>query len=167
MSLPSSEEWRDVPGYEGLYEVSNLGRVYSIRRPNASMSGRLMTPNPHPRTGHLHVSLYGVSGRRYTAKVHRLVAEAFLPRSDRDYLVRHLDGNTENNQVGNLAWGTQSENGLDSVRHGTHNNASKTHCKHGHPFSPENTGLVETGRDAGCRYCITCRRNRSRRQTAA
>jgi hypothetical protein len=78
---------------------------------------------------------------------------------------RHLNGNPADNRwPENLAWGTQSENNLDRVRHGTfrNRNTDKTHCDHDHEFTPENTGRWADGR----RYCIACRKRRSKEEAA-
>jgi hypothetical protein len=77
----------------------------------------------------------------------------------------HYDGDPANNRVGNLRWDTRSSNNLDAVRHGTHWAAKKTHCKHGHEFTPENTGVQAGGRGRRCRTCV--RQNREARAQRA
>lgn len=84
-----------------------------------------------------------------------MVCEAFHGLRPEGMEVRHLDGNSQNDAASNLAWGTRSENIRDAVRHGTHNMTRKTHCKHGHEFTPENTQSRPNG---GGRRCMTCRR---------
>jgi hypothetical protein len=147
------EHWLAVPGWEGLYEVSDLGRVRSLTRrtPAGTRKGRLMKTNVDP-AGYWQLGFRRGDGKSRTQKVHQLVAAAFLGPRPEGLEVRHLDGNKLNNRLDNLAYGTPSENSLDSIRHGTHPSASKTHCKHGHPFDEENTIIRPGGRK--CRTCV-------------
>lgn len=150
-----SVEWRAVPGYEGLYKVSSHGDVWSERR------GRTMSLNLN-RSGHLYVDLW-LYGKRRQVGAHQLVARAFLGESNSP-LVRHLDGDPSNNRVENLAYGDFRRNSSDAVRHGTHVNCeriARTHCKHGHELTPENT---YTG--AGYRVCRRCNADAQARRKA-
>lgn len=153
--MQSTENWRSIAGYEDLYEVSSIGRV---RSRNGRWADRgvptLMKATPVPN-GYLTVVLRK-NGKRETRSVHRLVAETFLPERFGCNLVRHIDGNNVNNVVGNLAWGTPSENSRDSVTHGTHRNTMKSHCSNGHEFTKENTATYEANR----RTCKQCNRDR-------
>src|SRR5690606_24954075 len=140
----SEEEWRPVVGYEGLYEVSSLGRVRSLdrwRRGKGRSSvwspGRVLKPGVHP-AGYLRVALFK-SGVKTQDSVHRLVAEAFIPNPQNLPNVLHGPGGASDNSVGNLRWGTQSDNVRDEIRDGTHVHARKTHCVRGHEFTRENT----------------------------
>ena len=90
------EEWKNVIGYEGLYEVSNIGNVKNVRR-NTLL--KLSKTND----GYIQVSLYK-NGIRTGLRVHRLVAEAFLPNPDNLTQVNHKDENKTNNNVDNLQW---------------------------------------------------------------
>lgn len=90
------EEWRDVPGYEGLYEVSNLGRV---RR-----NGRILRPYKDT-WGYLSVSL-SKNGIRRIVSVHRLVAQSFIPNPNNYPQINHRDENKTNNAISNLEWCT-------------------------------------------------------------
>lgn len=147
-----SEGWRQIAGYEGLYDVSNLGRVRSWSR---FKQGDVLRPIPN-RQGYLSVALQAAGQAKYR-KIHQLVLEEFVgPRPDR-HVGRHLDGNHVNNVLANLAWGTYSENMADCLRHGTHHEARKTHCPAGHEYSPENT----IGRSNGKRDCLACQRVRA------
>lgn len=89
--------------------------------------------------------------------MHRLVARAFLGPTDLP-LVRHLNDDPSDNRLANLAYGTSSDNALDSVRNGTHAWATKTHCPKGHPYDEANTILKAGGR----RNCRECHREQAR-----
>lgn len=113
----AGEEWRPVVGYEGRYEVSNLGRVRSlgIRR-----GGGIWLLRPVRTTGgYLRVTLYAPEGTRRNHWVHILVALAFIGPRPPGHEVRHLDGNPTNAVSTNLAYGTAKENAGDRERHGT------------------------------------------------
>lgn len=156
---PSEEVWLPVPGYEGHYEVSNLGRVRSLDRRVALKNGRyraqrgrvLMASAGDP---YRKVNLK-VGGTQSVRSVHGLVAEAFSgPRPDGQE-VRHLNGNPTDNRAANLAYGTHSQNICDAVQMGRHNNIAKTECPRGHAYSKENTRIY-----AGRRFCRQCDRER-------
>lgn len=146
----TTEEWRPVVGWEDLYEVSDQGRVHSKR------TGKFLKPGMNRR--HRHVALCsGDGGRSY--RVHRLVMEAFVGPLPRGMEIRHLDDDPDNNSLDNLVYGTRSENMNDRVSNGIHHNAIKTHCKHGHEFTPDNTGPNAYGKG---RRCLTCKRIQGR-----
>lgn len=113
-SLPN-EEWRDVVGYEGLYQVSNMGRVKSLPRLILFCDGRRRFYNERivksqkVSTGYRNVSLYrnAVVEKIY---VHRLVANAFLQNNNKYTDVNHLDGCKTNNKAENLEWCNRSRN---------------------------------------------------------
>lgn len=156
----TNEIWKPIVGYEGSYEVSNLGRVKSLTRVTdrgRKWRGRMMTPYPM-RNGYLIVTLWR-NGRQRTQLVHRLVLAAFVgpPKGGQEGL--HRDGNQTNNTLVNLAWGSHSENQLDQVAHGNHTHASKTHCPRNHPFDETNTYWYPGKPHRGCR---TCRRDYAR-----
>ena len=121
------EEWKDVPNYEGLYQVSNLGRVRSLDARLADKNGKQylkrgrnlkLTKWIYKRScpGHpgFTVMLYkNKKSKRFT--VHRLVALTFIPNPEDKPQINHKDGDRTNNSVSNLEWVTQSENMRHSV----------------------------------------------------
>jgi hypothetical protein len=103
------EEWKDIKDYEGLYKVSNLGRVKS----NYKGLERLLKPLSK-NNGYLFVILYkDTKPTKYY--VHRLVAKAFIPNPENKPQVNHIDEDKSNNMVSNLEWVTAKEN----MNHGT------------------------------------------------
>lgn len=85
------------------YEVTTWGRVFNRK------TGRQVAQTVHDK-GYLRVDLYDGNGVRYHKKVHRLVAEAFIPNIFEKPQVNHIDGNNQNNSVSNLEWVTNDEN---------------------------------------------------------
>lgn len=114
------ERWQDIPGWEGLYCASTLGRIRSIDRIDSlgrKRFGQILRPKT-TRKGYLEVHLL-LGSRHEMRTVHRLVLDTFVgPRPD-GLQCRHLDGNPQNNQLSNLAWGTSKANHADQVAHGT------------------------------------------------
>ena len=110
------EIWKDIEDFEGLYQVSNLGRVKSLER--YSLQNHLIPEKIlrtcHAQAGYVDVSLYK-DGKRYHRKPHKLVADAFIPNPDNLPEVDHIDTNKDNNQVDNLRWCTHSENHLNPL----------------------------------------------------
>lgn len=110
------EIWKDIEGYEGLYQVSNLGRVKSLQA--TKMHDRVKILTPILADGrYLRVQLYKnkVPSR---FQVHRLVAAAFIENPHKKPQVNHRDGNKTNNCVNNLEWCTASENNLHAYKTG-------------------------------------------------
>lgn len=100
----NSEEWRTIKGYEGKYEVSNLGRVRSLNYNNQKGNIKVRPSLPH-KAGYRQIKLGNES-----KLIHRLVAEAFIPNPDNKPCVNHLDEDKTNNIVDNLEWLTKKEN---------------------------------------------------------
>lgn len=163
MNQPTSsnaEEWLPIPGYEGLYSVSDHGRVWSHGRKVMRKNGVPYNRKPamlKPRGGQKYASvmLYGQDGNTVTRRVHRLVMEAFIGPCPPGLEVRHYDDNPRNNNIENLLYGDRSANMRDAVRNGVHPGVRKTHCVNGHPFTPENTAPRNGGRGRSCRACAS------------
>lgn len=108
------EIWKDIEGYEGLYQVSNMGRIKSLERYKEN-HGKLQKVEEKIKTiniknsGYQFVQLYK-NNKYKNLMVHRLVAQAFIPNVDNKPQINHIDGNKLNNNVTNLEWCTNSEN---------------------------------------------------------
>lgn len=99
----SLETYKDIKGYEDLYQVSNIGNVKSVFRYNQILKPQLDSD------GYLYVGLY-INGKRKYKDVHRLVAENFISNPENKPEVNHKDGNKLNNNDWNLEWNTDKEN---------------------------------------------------------
>lgn len=103
------EIWKDIEGYEGLYQVSNLGRVTRVT------TNRILKSSKHV-SGYLMVNLSKNSVTSHQ-RIHRLVAQAFIPNPENKPDINHVDEDKTNNNVNNLEWSTRKEN----CNHGTRN----------------------------------------------
>ena len=101
-----TEKWKDVVSYEGLYQISNFGRVKGKHRIKSQQDNG---------KGYLMVRL-NKNGKSRWHLVHRLVAKAFIENPENKPTVNHIDGNRKNNKFNNLEWATYSENNLHSYR---------------------------------------------------
>lgn len=148
-----SEIWKPIPGYEGLYEASSLGHIRGVNRiDSAGRKWRARELSPGKSTGgYLQVGLFK-NGRPKYHYVHRLILLTFHGAAPTGTECRHIDGDPNNNAASNLRHGTRSENIRDQVTHGTHAFANKTHCPHGHAYTPEN--VVRRKGSRICRACI-------------
>ena len=103
------EVWKDIEGYEDRYQVSNLGRMKRV------ITGRILKSGKN-RGGYLYVNLCK-NGKYKTHKIHRQVAQAFIPNPENKPEINHIDEDKSNNVISNLEWSTRKEN----VNHGTRN----------------------------------------------
>ena len=101
------EVWKDIEGYEGLYRVSNLGRVISL---NYHKEHRIKELSYGSCWGNYKTVVLCKNSEMKTYKVHRLVAEAFIPNPDNKPCIDHIDANPQNNIYTNLRWATYKEN---------------------------------------------------------
>lgn len=131
-----NEEWRDVRGYEGIYQVSNLGRVKALEKtvywtmPNGSQARRLFPETIKNQYGagnrrQYKYASFKVDGIETKHSVHRLVLEAFVGPCPDGHQTCHNDGDPENNRVENLRWDTAKNNHADRKVHGTHLNGAQ------------------------------------------
>jgi hypothetical protein len=115
------EVWKDIKGYEGLYQVSNMGRLKSLERTVAGKNGsertireRILKPSTN-EYGYLRVCLCDSRGKRKFLSVHRLVCEAFHENPKNKPEVNHINENKSDNRACNLEWVSRKEN----CNHGT------------------------------------------------
>ena len=104
------EIWKDIAGFEGLYQVSNLGNVRSLRKSWASNGEKFHIMRPSINRGYAYLSLRDLNGGDTSFPVHRLVALAFIPNPEGFKCVNHKDENKLNNNVDNLEWCTLAYN---------------------------------------------------------
>lgn len=134
------EVWKDAVRYEGLYQVSNTGKVKSLERivsrekwHKQKVDERILKP-ANDGYKYLMVSLYK-NRKRHTEKVHRLVADAFIPNPSNKPQINHIDGVKHNNNAYNLEWVTEKENIQHAVLIGLRNDKgennpnSKLNCE--------------------------------------
>lgn len=133
--MPEQEIWKDVVGYEGLYQVSNLGRVRRIGNYRNQIkewpSNNKILKLGKKSNGYLYCQL-SKNNKTSPKMVHRLVAEAFIENTQKKPTVNHIDGNRENNTVCNLEWATYAENNMHSL-HVLNNHKRKYKRKIGKP----------------------------------
>lgn len=149
------EIWKDIAGYEGLYQVSNLGRVKSLERYTQNHG----KPQHHPEQikkpsdkkrkgvlqGYLALQLYkNNEGKNF--HVHRLVAEAFIPNPENKRTVNHKNGDKHDNRVENLEWTTYSENNVHAYQTGLNDSSHRRNRKGSIPVSQydEEMNLIAT-----------------------
>ena len=108
-----SDLWREIPGWEGMYEASTKGQIRSIKRRHL---GESLIMKTHLVSGYHQLKLSG-NGRALHQKVHRLVLETFVGGCPEGNECRHLNGNRQDNNLLNLRWGTKIENGADKAAH--------------------------------------------------
>lgn len=119
--------WKPVVGYEGWYEVSNMGRIRSLDRTIVDknglvkhLSGKILKPN---KQVHGYLGVYLCKEKKRPFLIHRVVAEAFIGSPKSGQQVNHKDLNKENNRVSNLEWVSRSENARHAEENITHRNS--------------------------------------------
>lgn len=167
-----TEEWRDISGWEGYYQVSNQGQVRSVGRSIVTHNGTRTRWVP-PRMLRLATSgnsKQRANGKGYAAaclarnsekifqRVNRLVLIAFVGLDAELPLACHRNGDSNDNRLSNLYWGTHRDNAIDSINHGVNQKSNQTQCVAGHEFNTDNTYINQ----AGHRRCRECRRRQLR-----
>jgi hypothetical protein len=118
MKQTQNEIWKQIPNYEGLYDVSNLGRVRSYQNFGFALKDNpKMMKQTKNKYGYVGLTLCK-KGKREQVEVHRIVARAFLPHSGCGMQIDHINGVKTDNRVENLEWVTPKENTLRSVANG-------------------------------------------------
>lgn len=131
-----TEIWKDVPGFEGAYQVSDQGRVRSLDRyverrakyctHKKWQQGRLLPLARSKSHGYCQAFLQKEGGRKGML-VHRIVMAAFIGPAPLDMEVCHNDGDKSNNALANLRYDTRASNHADKRRHGTSRQGEKSH----------------------------------------
>lgn len=120
-----NEIWKDIKGYEGLYQVSNLGRVKSLSRiykhnyfgretKYKKSKDKILNVNKNQGYGHV---ILCKNGKCKQKLLHRILAKAFIPNIENKPNINHIDGNGLNNSLENLEWCTQKENVRHAINH--------------------------------------------------
>ena len=133
------EEWKYIKGYEGLYQVSNLGRVKSLKRYVQNHSGlqylkeeQIRKPSERKdkrkKQGYLAVQLYK-DNKSKNCYIHRLVAEAFVENPYNKKTVNHINGDKHDNRAINLEWSSYRENNIHAIEVGLNDSKHKRNCK--------------------------------------
>jgi hypothetical protein len=152
--------WRPVLGYEGFYEVSGAGQVRSLPRTITYPTGRvrtyrgqLMEQKPDRRGRRcVKLTLNGQPTMRYVSV---LALEAFHGPRPEGTEAAHRNDNASDDRIGNLHWTSHQINCFERTANGRDADANKTHCKHGHAFTEENTRVRIEGSTIG-RICLQC-----------
>jgi hypothetical protein len=159
------EIWRAVVGFEGKYEVSNLGRVRSL--PGGYRHAKVLKPQLNGRVGKQYQFVFLTNQTQ--CYVHHMVAAAFIGARPEGMFVCHNNGERMDNRAENLRYDTSSANGLDAVKHGGQYWANRSACANGHEFTDENTRWYtwtdkKNGYTTNKRCCRAC--DRARRKVA-
>ena len=116
------EVWKDIPGYEGWYQVSNLGRVKRLKKIHYSFGQKHIIEREKilntskTKKGYLNVVLTNDGNNKKSFRVHRLVAMVFIPNTENKNEVDHINRIRDDNRVSNLRWATARENRINSSK---------------------------------------------------
>ena len=148
------EEWRDIEGYEGYYQISNKGRVKSLPRKRMNGKGSYymtktrILKHSMTTTGYKKVELTK-NGKRKSKRIHRLIAKAFIPKVEGKPDINHIDGNPLNNEIQNLEWCTQRENVLHALEIGLRKTINIPKNKLRELYVEQGLSLREVGEELG------------------
>lgn len=131
MNTNRTEQWKTIKGYEGKYEISNMGRIRNLNW-NGTGEVRVIAQHINPMTGYIQVGLYSKeTGKSKMMYLHRLVADAFLPNPNNLEQVDHIDGNKSNNKLSNIRWCSRKFNNsrklAKKLKSANHNSTSHIH----------------------------------------
>jgi hypothetical protein len=115
----TKEIWRDINGYEGLYQVSNLGRIKRFNKDKRCNIYKILKAKINNLRHNSSSIGLCKNGKHKYLSIHRLVLETFVGPRSFGMECRHLDGNPKNNKLENLKWGTPKENLQDKIKHET------------------------------------------------
>jgi len=128
MQTRQKEEWKDIKGFEGLYQVSNLGQIKSLyftsNKTKKKYRRDKILKQQKDKQGYMTIRL-SYFGKDKTYKTHRLVAKTFIPNIENKLEINHIDGNKANNIVSNLEWTTRSENQKHAYKYGLQTQTEK------------------------------------------
>lgn len=115
------EIWKDIDGFDGQYRISNYGRVLSMNYHRSGQQRILRLHTPKRKTSTKSKDMYpyvilSKNAHTYVRKIHRCVANAFIPNPENKPYVNHIDGNINNNHISNLEWVTPSENNIHAYK---------------------------------------------------
>jgi hypothetical protein len=166
--MKEQEEWRPLIGYEATHEVSNMGRLRSVDRTIETTLGprRLRGKVLATFLGPYEQTTITIDRKVGLVRVHVAVAAAFIGPRPEGAEVCHNDGDRANNAATNLRYDTHTANCQDTVQMGRNVLAVRTHCGHGHEFTPENTAIRKDSAGQRARRCLTCKRGYGKRSVA-
>jgi hypothetical protein len=111
--IDENNGWRDIVGFEGFYKINTLGDILSVARRAHKRRGTRAVPEKLMKTFKIHGYVYVMlqkNGSKKTCRVHRLLAEAFIPAVAGKSIINHINGVKDDNRIENLEWCTVSEN---------------------------------------------------------
>lgn len=169
-----NEIFKDIPGYEGKYQISNYGNVLSLNY-NHTGKPKVLTPINH-HGGYQIIHL----GKSKIRMIHTLVAEVFIPNPHEKKFVNHIDGNKKNNNVKNLEWVTFQENISHAIKTGLRDPHKNNHPKGKHVINSRHilqyskSGklikewecISDAARYIGCNPCMITNNASGRTQSA-